>query len=430
VQLSADLKKMEALHANYKRNRHSLESRAEWLSQGDDRAERVLADYRKDAALRDTNTFDEWKMKVGTNVFDADSKDHLMESVLSGMQRAIEGRAKHLGDKAQVVHIGEFRGFKVTATADARHVQFALKGSRVYVPGNLVYSREDKFSVTGFIQRMDNALNGIESDIAYTIENNQAERIELEKVRQELTKPFAQLAELELLRKNNADVMTELRKMQDDPAYVSAWEPATLESMGGRDGDLFSSVDPDMTERATREQARTSEVRESIDRAASDYLRGAREPLRTADIFNRGHESLFEWEGGREVHSGLVERIKSDARLALAVATAPGKRFASEEMLDAAESVLLFKSAAKAQAAAVGLEAEFPRRNEGVYRGTVVAETDQYVVQNVGMNTGVLHHRSDLVTAQPVKVGDDVRFAYRAGHAIVRFNERGTGHER
>jgi hypothetical protein len=46
------------------------------------------------------------------------------------------------------------------------------------------------------------------------------------------------------------------------------------------------------------------------------------------------------------------------------------------------------------------------------------------------MNTGVLHHRSDLVTAQPVKVGDDVRFAYRAGHAIVRFNERGTGHER
>jgi hypothetical protein len=354
-----------------------------------------------------------------------------MESVLSGMQRAIEGRAKHLGDKAQVVHIGEYRGFKVTVTADdARHVQFALKGSRLYVPGNLIYSRDDKFSVTGFIQRMDNTLSGIESDIAYTVENNENERAELEKVRYELTKPFGQLQELDLLRKNNADVMVELRKMQDDPAYVSSWEPVTLASMGGRDGDLLGAVDPDMVDRAEREQAYAAEVRESIDKAASDYLRGAREPLRAADIFNRGHESLFEWDGGQEVHAGLIERIKSDARLALAVATAPGKRFASEEMLDAAESVLQFKAAATAKASALGLEPEFARRNEGVYRGPVVGETDQYLVQDVGMKKGVLHHRSDLVTVQPVSVGADVRLAYRVGHAVVKFNERGNGQER
>jgi N12 class adenine-specific DNA methylase/predicted RNA methylase len=430
VQLSADLKKMEALHANYKRNRHSLESRAEWLSQADDRAERVLTDYRKDAALRDANTSDEWKMKVGVNVFDADSKDHLMESVLSGMQRAIEGRAKHLGDKAQVVHIGEYRGFKVTATADARHVQFALKGSSVYVPGNLVYSQDDKFSVTGFIQRMDNALNGIESDIAYTIENNEAERVELEKVRQELAKPFVQLAELELLRKNNADVMTELRKMQDDPAYVSTWEPATLESMGGREGDLFSAVDPDMAERAAREQAYAIEVRESIDEAAQDYLRGAQEPLRTADIFNRGHEALFEWDGGHEVHAGLIERIESDPQLAMAVATAPGKRFASEEMLDAAESVLELKALARTKAAELGLMPEFAQRDSGAYAGRIVDQTDHYLVQDAGLGKGILHHRGDMVMTAPVKVGDYVRMTYRAGHAVVRGHESAASIER
>ncbi|CAH2811848.1 MAG: helicase, Snf2 family [uncultured Caballeronia sp.] len=42
VQLSADLKKVEALFSNYKRNQHSPESRVGWLGDADKRADRAV----------------------------------------------------------------------------------------------------------------------------------------------------------------------------------------------------------------------------------------------------------------------------------------------------------------------------------------------------------------------------------------------------
>ncbi|NLP65522.1 N-6 DNA methylase [Paraburkholderia sacchari] len=426
VQMSSDLKKLEALHSNYKRNRHALESSADWLAKGDDRAAARVSAYESDIALRDANTTEEWQMKVGQNTFNASSKDHLMESVLSGMQRAIEGRATNRADKPAVVNIGKYRGFVVTATADNRHVQFAMKGSEMYVTSNLRYSVDDKFSVTGFVQRMDNVLEVIEDVVEQQKEQAARDRAELVKVKEQLGKPFAQQRELELLRKNNADVMVELRKMQDDPEYVSTWEPATIESVPAQDGDLFASVDPLASERAAREAAYSAEVRESIDKAAADYLGGRQEPHRSDEFFNRGHDRLFEWDGGKEVHAGLIERIKSDRELALAVATAPGKRYASADMLDAAESVVQIAAAAKQQASAAGLAPEMPNRDTGMYAGRIVAQTEHYLVQDAGHGKALLHHRGDVLQTNPVRVGDNIRLSYKAGHALARVNDPNT----
>nr|WP_318290171.1 DEAD/DEAH box helicase family protein [Paraburkholderia sp. BL8N3] len=423
VQLSSDLKKMEALHSNYKRNRHSLESSVDWLSKGDERAEKRIKAYESDVALRNANTTEEWQMKVGQNTFNADSKDHLMESVLSGMQRAIEGRAKSVSDKPTVVNIGKYRGFVVTAAADSRHIQFALKGAEVYTPGNLRYSVEDKFSVTGFIQRMDNVLEDIEDKVYWEKDQAERDRAELAKVKEQLGKPFAQQRELELLRKNNADVMVEIRKMQDDPEYISTWEPATIESVPAQDGDLFASVDPLASERAARETAYRSEVRESIEKAAADYIAGMQEPHRSDELFNRQHDRLFEGDGSKDVHAGLIEKIKSDRELALAVVTAPGKRFASPEMLEAAESVVQIAAAAKQQASAVGLTPEMPNRDGGTYSGRVVAQTAHYLVQDAGHGKGVLHHRGDVIQTNAVNIGDNIRLSYKAGHALARAND-------
>jgi len=425
VQLNSDLKKMEALHANYKRNRHSLESRSEWLSRGDERANKRVASYESDIALRNSNTGDDWSFQVGRNAFDASTKDHLMESVLSGMQRAIEGRAKELSERPTIINIGKYRGFVVTATADTRHVQFAMKGADTYAPQNLSYSPEDKFSVTGFIQRLDNVVNGIEEYLESVKDQGEQDRIALGKATAELGKPFAHERELALLRKNNADVMVELRKMQDDPNYVATWVPATLDSVPGNESDLFASVDPLASERAAKQSAYRNEVNESIAKAAGDYLLGRQQPLNTEDIFNRGHDRLFEWDGGKDVHAGLVERIKTDRELALAVATAPGKRFATESMLEAAESVVQIAAHARRQADAVGLASEFPIRDGGVYAGRIVAQTEHFLVQDAGQGKAVLHHRGDVVATSPVKVGDNVRLSYKAGHAIARVNEIG-----
>lgn len=423
VQFASDLKKLEALHSNYKRNRHSLESSIDWLSKGDERSARRIAAHESDVALRDSNTTEEWQMKVGQNTFNAESKDHLMESVLSGMQRAIEGRAKHISEKPDVVNIGKYRGFAVTATADNRHIQFALKGAERYVAGNLRYSVEDKFSVTGFIQRMDNVLNVIEEDITYQKEQAETDRAELVKVKEQLGKPFTQQRELELMRKNNADVMVELRKMQDDPEYVSTWQPATIESVPALDGDLFASVDPLASERAAREEAYRAEVQASVAKAANDYVSGMKEPHRSEEFFNRAHDRLFELDGADEIHAGLIERIKSDRELALAVVTTPGKRFATQEMQDAAESVVQIIATAKQQAHASGLSPEMPNRDGGTYSGRVVAQTDHYLVQDAGHGKGVLHHRGDVIQTNQVRIGDNIRLSYKAGHALARMND-------
>jgi DUF1680 family protein len=43
----------------------------------------------------------------------------------------------------------------------------------------------------------------------------------------ELRQEFQQKDELALTRENHAAVMRELKRMQDEPGYVSAWEPKT-----------------------------------------------------------------------------------------------------------------------------------------------------------------------------------------------------------
>lgn len=43
-----------------------------------------------------------------------------------------------------------------------------------------------------------------------------------------LDREFLQKTELDLTRENHAAVIRELQRMQDDPEYVSQWQPKTL----------------------------------------------------------------------------------------------------------------------------------------------------------------------------------------------------------
>lgn len=422
VQFSADLKKLEALHSNFKRTAHSLESRIGWLEEAEKRAATEVGVLNKEIQRRDANTTKDWVFNVGERRFNNDSKENLQYSIMQSMQFAVEGRARSIGDKPRSVHVGKYRGFAIEVSSIHERIEFSIKGEREYRPDNLEYSKDDKFSVNGFIQRLDNFLNAFEERIVSTSQKKENELAECVKAKADLGRPFAQLRELELTRKNFGDVMAELRKMQDNSSYVSTWTPATLESIPAQDGGLFDSIDPLATAHAEREAKHRAAVSAAIDKATQDYLQAYREPSRSDEFFNREHERLFE-DGGDEVHRAVIERIKSNPLLAQAVACAPGKRFASDAMLDAAESVTMYKGAAMAHARDAGFEPELARRDDGIYSGKIVAKTSHYFVQDTGMGKAVLHHRDDMIVGS-MPMGAVLRISYRAGHGLVHQMER------
>jgi len=422
VQFASELKKLEALNSNHKRTMHTLESRIEWLAETEQRAAREIAAFTKDIERRNAATTKDWVVTVGDRRYTNDTKENLQYSMMESMQRAVEGRAKLLGDKARSVHVCKYRGFSIDVEGVRDKLHFSLKGDRRYQPENLVYEKEDKFSVAGFLQRVDNYLNAFEECIDIAGQKKENELAELAKAKADLGRPFAQLRELELTRKNLGDVMTELRKMQDNAAYVSTWQPATLESIAAPSGELFGEVDPLAKLHAEREEKHAAFVVSAIDKAAQDYLNAHREPSRADEFFNREHERLFE-DGGDTVHAGLLARIKGDLKLAQAVSSAPGKRFATEAMLDAAEQLTQFKAMAVKEATGKGFQPEMARRDAGIHVGKVVAQTSQYFIQDVGMGRAVLHHRDDLVVAN-FQFVEPVRITYRAGHGMVRPLER------
>ena len=78
-------------------------------------------------------------------------------------------------------------------------------------------------------QRLDNFLGkGLEESFAASEKRILGEANELRTAQAALGLEFPQKEELDLVRENHAAVMRELKRMQDDPAYVSSWEPRTL----------------------------------------------------------------------------------------------------------------------------------------------------------------------------------------------------------
>lgn len=108
--------------------------------------------------------------------------------------------------------------------------RLALKGmgDQEFQPENLVYGFDEKFSLSGMFQRLDNFLEkGIEQAFQTYQANVRQEMAEMDTVKAALGQEFPQKDELALVRENHSAVMRELKRMQDEPGYVSEWEPKT-----------------------------------------------------------------------------------------------------------------------------------------------------------------------------------------------------------
>jgi pyruvate-formate lyase len=81
-----------------------------------------------------------------------------------------------------------------------------------------VVSADGQFSGQGLGTVVSDYKGNIEREIA-----------ELATIQTALGQDFSQKDELALTRENHSAVMRELKRMQDEPGYVSAWEPKTAQ---------------------------------------------------------------------------------------------------------------------------------------------------------------------------------------------------------
>lgn len=238
VQLAADLRKLEALYSQHQRGQHRLRDRLKWLKGTDARLAQAEADHAANLRCRNANTHivrekDKERIWIELRTDEGlltDKDGAKMKDLLLGCVKEV---TRNVGAKAL---FGSYRGFVMHIV---RHAQpFGGKdwfrivvngpGEQEFRPDNLIYTFDDKLSLSGLFLLMDNFLGkGLDESMEKFREKCRQEKAELATVQDTLGKEFPQKAELALVRENNSAVIRELQRMQDDAGYVSQWMPKT-----------------------------------------------------------------------------------------------------------------------------------------------------------------------------------------------------------
>ncbi|MDR5791693.1 DEAD/DEAH box helicase family protein [Caballeronia sp. LP003] len=450
VQLSSDLKKMEAVYSSYKRGRHATESRVDWLSRADQRADRAIEKARMEIALRDRNTTEDFEFHSNGSVFKKDDQDALMAVVKDAMKTALVDWKERV-DRQTVV--GVYRGFAINVVAHSNTMQFTLLGNETHKPLNLVYGERDEFKLSGFFTRIDNYFARLDDRIPDAEEDRAEQKAEFERAKAEMNKPFAQMAKLEMLRKDMGDVMAELKKAQADPSYVSTWEPLSyadaqtqekaLAGMEAASGNTSSEQEPQQrtSEPSALEVALAREAAgvdlfgevaktmpstddDSRKRAAqivADYLVGFDYPEKGQTILgSRAHDQLWEQGDADAIHELVKDRIAVDQKLAKAILQQPGERFASADMKDSARSAVEHFQEVRELASGLKMDVMMADRTGGLYEGQIVGMTDRYFVQKASDETLIAHARKDFASERDVRMSAPIHVKYTHGIALVK----------
>jgi hypothetical protein len=237
VRLASDLRKLEALHSQHQRSQYRLKDRLKWLSSAQERLAKAEAVYAENMTRRDAHTrtlTEKGKTRilpefaVNGTIFGEKDKEKIMDALRGGVKAVTREQGKKHS-------VGSYRGFDVymlrnLRASDADGFRFMLKGTgdQEFHPDNLTYTFDEKFSLSGFFQRMDNFLEkGLEQAFQTYKANAGSELVELETVKAVIGQEFPQKDELALTRENHGAVMRELQRMQNVPGYVSEWQPKT-----------------------------------------------------------------------------------------------------------------------------------------------------------------------------------------------------------
>ena len=239
VQLAADLRKLEALYSQHQRGQHRLRDRLKWLEGTDARLAAAEADHAANLHCRDANTHivrEKGKEKIQIELRTdegllTDKDGDKMKDLLLGCVKEV---TRNVGAKAL---FGSYRGFAMHIVRytqpfggkDGFRIVVSGPGEQEFRPDNLIYTFDDKLSLSGLFLRMDNFLGkGLDESMEKFGEKCRQEKAELATVQEALGKEFPQKAELALARENNSAVIRELQRMQEDASYISQWTPKTL----------------------------------------------------------------------------------------------------------------------------------------------------------------------------------------------------------
>lgn len=237
VNLNTEKRKLEALASQYKRSKHSLESRLRYLQNSDSRFEQAQKNYTDNITLRDMHTkrtIENTKEKIKLELLSKNEK--FTNKDINEIEKLfINGAKEVMAHRSKKIEFGNYRGFDVFikfAPNNAKDgFRFVLqnKKEQEFFSDNLVYAYDDKVCVLGLFRRMDNFLEK-EFDLRLQRERftYQREKEEIPHVQNELKKGFLQDDELKLVRENHNSVLRELKRMQEDSYYSSEWKPKTL----------------------------------------------------------------------------------------------------------------------------------------------------------------------------------------------------------
>ncbi len=240
VNLNTEKRKLEALYSQYNRSKYRLEDRLKYLQNSDKRYEIAQNSYDENIQLRDKNTkkiIENGKEKIKVELITSDNK-RLTGDNSAEMQNLFIGGAKEVMNyRNKKVEFGNYRGFDVamkfahTGGKDGFRFTLANKSGQEFTGDNLVYAHDDKISLTGLFQRMDNFLEKeFDQRLQRETLTHQREKQELPTVQNELLKGFNQADDLKLTRDNHNAVLRELKRIQEDTAYISDWKPKTMET--------------------------------------------------------------------------------------------------------------------------------------------------------------------------------------------------------
>lgn len=250
VKLNADLKKLEAMFSNYKRTKYSLENRVNYLKKAQERYESNKALIQDQIDFREKNRSSAFKFTVKDTIFVEANKESLSKYMMECLKSTVR-------TMDNLVPFGQYNGYQVLAhsfkQADGEvKVQFRLKyDGHVYEPENLRYGTKDSFVINGFFQRIDNYLKTFEDELKRIEKIYQVEKTELPNAITQYEKPFAQQEVLEMVRKDNLDIMTELKKIQADDNYVSTWKPCSFHQEETTDKPINTPIPETPQERIT-----------------------------------------------------------------------------------------------------------------------------------------------------------------------------------
>ena len=251
VQLASDLRKLEALYSQHQRAQHRLRDRLKWLRSTDERLAKAEVIYAQNIKLRDTNTHHitekgkekiKVELRIGPNVLYVQDNEKMKNHLLDGIKEVTR-------NSSAKYPFGTYRGFDVFVERyrgfNNDGFRLSLKGADglEYKPANLAYTFDDKLSLAGLFQRLDNFLaTCFDDNIRAQREKANQEKAELQTIDSALGKEFPQKAELELTRENHAAVIRELQRMQEDPDYVSQWQPKKVEQSEANSQNVTEKV--------------------------------------------------------------------------------------------------------------------------------------------------------------------------------------------